>query len=232
MSRRGAAIVLISVTVLMSCGRAARESGQHGVLHFATTLASQHESGDHLVIALLRSGGSEGRVSVTLSSQDVSATAGSDYLGVDSTVTFEHGDVELKLLQVALLNDSVQEGDETFRVHLSNPTGGVTLSNSTLTATIRDGAPIARVGGDDNGEVGTRLTLDATQSIDPDGDPLSFAWSLVTRPSGSNAQIDDASQALASITPDQSGDYAVRITVSDGNTTVANEVWLSVFEPQ
>ncbi|MEL7834836.1 PKD domain-containing protein [Fodinibius sp. Rm-B-1B1-1] len=70
----------------------------------------------------------------------------------------------------------------------------------------------------DNGtiNVGEEITLDASGSTDPDGDDLSFEWSLDT-PSGSSVQLSDDQAEAPTFTPDVAGDYLATLTVSDGN---------------
>jgi chitinase len=73
-------------------------------------------------------------VTVTYSTQDGTATAGSDYTAVSGTVTFAPGETT-KSVVVTILGDTVVEPDETFNLLLSNP-GGATLGTGTATATI------------------------------------------------------------------------------------------------
>ena len=68
---------------------------------------------------------------------------------------------------------------------------------------------------------GTVVALDGSSSQDPDGapQPLTFAWTFVSIPSGSalnDAEIDGAATAQPSFEPDVRGDYVLRLTVSDG----------------
>jgi hypothetical protein len=76
-------------------------------------------------------------------------------------------------------------------------------------------APEADAGPDQSVAVGTIVTLDATASSDPDGDPLSFSWQFVSRPSGSSASLNAPALGLAAFTPDVSGRFVVRVTVTD-----------------
>ncbi|MCP5265609.1 MAG: Ig-like domain-containing protein [Burkholderiaceae bacterium] len=64
--------------------------------------------------------------------------------------------------------------------------------------------------------VGQSLTLSGQQSSDPNGDTLSYRWSLTDKPAGSQATLaaTDASQLV--FTPDVAGSYTMSLVVSDG----------------
>jgi len=94
---------------------------------------------------------------------------------------------------------------------LSSPASAVTI-----TVTRPNTAPIARTAGALTGTVGTSVTLDGTRSSDPDGDPLSYRWSLTSQPSGSAVVITGAEQAVAGFVPTAAGDYVISLVVSDG----------------
>ena len=67
----------------------------------------------------------------------------------------------------------------------------------------------------------TMVPLDGTGSFDPNGEDLSYKWSVVSTPAQSqatDANITDASAAVTTFFPDAAGDYLIGLTVSDGNT--------------
>lgn len=75
-------------------------------------------------------------VTVAYTTNNNTALAGSDYTATSGTLTFNAG-VTTQNITVAILNDSLNEIDETFLVTLSNPTNA-TLSTAIGTATITD----------------------------------------------------------------------------------------------
>ena len=83
-------------------------------------------------------------VSVQVGTSDGTAIAGQDYTAVIArTVTISAGAVSTTT-SVPINNDTEVEGDETFIVTLSNPTGGATLADGTAVVTIvNDDGPTA-----------------------------------------------------------------------------------------
>ncbi len=71
--------------------------------------------------------------------------------------------------------------------------------------------------------VGTDVMLDASGSEDPNGDELSFSWTLTT-PDGSEASLSDPSVAQPTFTPDVAGEYVATVEVSDGDASNTAEV--------
>ena len=55
------------------------------------------------------------------------ATAGADFAATSGTLTWADGDALPKRINVEIFDDAAVEGDEFFRIRLSNPTGGVTI---------------------------------------------------------------------------------------------------------
>jgi len=64
---------------------------------------------------------------------------------------------------------------------------------------------------------GDAIFLDARQTTDPEGDDLSFAWSLIMTPEDSFATLDAPTDPSTSFNSDFDGDYEVRLTVCDGH---------------
>ena len=84
------------------------------------------------------------------------------------------------------------------------------------------GAPVANAG-PNLGSVnsGTIITLDGSASSDPNGDPLTYSWTLLTKPAGSAAVLANPTSVFPSFTVDRAGDYVVRLIVNDGTQNSA-----------
>jgi len=63
--------------------------------------------------------------------------------------------------------------------------------------------------------VGNNCTLDASDSLDPDGDEVQYKWTLLAKPDGSNAKLSKKNKRKTRITPDVPGTYELEVTVVD-----------------
>lgn len=82
------------------------------------------------------------------------------------------------------------------------------------TATVSTSAPI---------QVGDQVQLDGSGSSDPNGDNLSYNWTL-SGPSQSTASLQNPSDPQPTFTPDVAGDYTASLEVDDGSATATDQV--------
>ncbi len=92
-----------------------------------------------------------------------------------------------------------------------------------LAVGLDNGSPIAAAGADQTVAAGATVTLNGSGSSDPDGDPMSYAWTLGTRPATSAAALSSTSAARPTFLADVAGTYEATLTVSDGTTTSAGD---------
>ena len=76
-------------------------------------------------------------ISVNYATSNGTATAGSDYTATIGTLTFAPG-VTSQVLNIPILNDSLNEADETFTLALSSPTNAALGTQTAATTTITD----------------------------------------------------------------------------------------------
>jgi hypothetical protein len=81
--------------------------------------------------------------------------------------------------------------------------------------------PIADAGDPQTVPTGSNAQLDGTGSSDPEGQPLTYAWEIVTKPAGSNALLSDATSATPTVLIDVSGEYVIELVVNDGSQNSA-----------
>ncbi len=71
---------------------------------------------------------------------------------------------------------------------------------------------------------GDTITLYGSASKDPDGDPLTYKWSLIFKPDNSSATIADATSQNSTLQVDVDGGYTIQLLVNDGKTDSEPEV--------
>ena len=113
----------------------------------------------------------------------------------------------------------------SYRLSLTVSDGELTSSPSSLTVTATGAsgntAPTARAGAAQAVAVGATVNLDGRGSSDAQGDTLTYAWTLTSRPQGSAAVLSSPSAATPSFVADVAGSYAASLTVSDGQLSSA-----------
>jgi hypothetical protein len=119
-----------------------------GSVAFAQASYTVSEDGGSLLVSISRGGGSAGAVSVTYSTANGTAIAGEDYIATSGTLNWADGETGAKTFSIPLIDDALVEGNETFTVTLSNPTGGLGLgtpATTTVTITSDDLPPVPGV---------------------------------------------------------------------------------------
>jgi hypothetical protein len=119
------------------------------------------------------------------------------------------------------------DGHYVFRLRVTDPAGA--FSERTVSLQSGTHAPVALVNQRDaNTFLGVTLRPSALASFDEDGDALSYAWSVSSRPAASSASVNDAGSATASFAPDYPGTYVLTVRVSDGRASSVAAVNVNV----
>jgi VCBS repeat-containing protein len=109
--------------------------------------------------------------------------------------------------------------------------GSIVIHKSKAPAPVNH-APVANAGPDQAVTAGTLVTVNGSGSSDPDGDTLTYAWTLVSRPAGSAATLTGATTIAPQFTADLGGIYVVRLVVNDGNaSSTPDQVTISANTP-
>ncbi len=131
-----------------------------GVLQFASDSYSVAEETGSLQVAVRRSNGSDGIVSVGYRLSNETAIAGQDYADSTGELIWADGDSSSKVIDISVFTDTDFEGDQTFAVNLVSASGGAAIGNGFARITIRDSTPAP--------QRGTLQLSDRTVDIDED----------------------------------------------------------------
>lgn len=108
-----------------------------GRIGYLGTAANANENAGTARVTLRRNAGFVGAVAIDYATSDGTATAGTDYTAVSGTLNWAAGDLGERTITIALTSDNQVEPNETFRITLSNATGGVVIEgSSTIDVTI------------------------------------------------------------------------------------------------
>jgi hypothetical protein len=111
-------------------------SGPASQLQFTQTAPVVQEDVTFITMTVQRTGDTSGAVTVDYATANGTASERSDYTTAVGTLRFAAGETA-KTFDILINEDSFAEGNETFTVALSNPTGGATLSCLTATANVQ-----------------------------------------------------------------------------------------------
>ena len=81
--------------------------------------------------------------------------------------------------------------------------------------------PIANAGPAQNVATGTLVALDGSKSSGASSDPLTYNWTLTSKPDGSNAILSITTVPNPTFMPDLAGSYTFNLVVSNGTTSSA-----------
>jgi hypothetical protein len=83
-------------------------------------------------------------------------------------------------------------------------------------SSVNNSAPVANAGVNQSVATGTSVTLDGTASSDANRDPITYKWALISKPTGSTAELNSAISPNPKFTADIAGAYVAILTVNDG----------------
>jgi PKD repeat protein len=194
-------------------------------VRFGAATFTVDEDAGSAPIAVALSAPSALPITVNYATGNGSATAGNDYTAVSNTLTFSPGETT-KSFTVQVLEDAVDEPDETINLTLSNPTnaslGGP--ANATLTITDNDDSPgiqAAFVGTPTSGAKPLSVTF-TDQSA---GTVNSWAWSF--------GDGGASNQRNPTHTYNSAGAFTVVLTVTGpgGSHSATKTAYIQVSEP-
>jgi hypothetical protein len=195
------------------------EAAAASLLQFSQASIAVAERGFATAVAVFeRSGSAVGAASISYSPGAGDADAGVDFQGATSgTISWADGDADPKWLEFAIVDDGSGESDEFFELTLGNATGASLGAKSTLRVNIGDGtginnAPNSVSGASQTVASGAQVTLNGSESNDPDGDAITYAWSQTV---GAAVTLNSANMANATFAaPTVASDTLLRFELS------------------
>ena len=96
--------------------------------------------------------------------------------------------------------------------------GGLCIANNISVISTSNTKPVANAGQDRTVNIGDLVSLDGTGSFDADNDPLTYNWTLLSKPDKSSAALYNTNLPQLSFVADVAGTYKIRLIVSDGKS--------------
>jgi hypothetical protein len=104
---------------------------------------------------------------------------------------------------------------------------GLASEPEIVVVSTHNSAPVADAGADQHFDnEGIEIQLDGSQSFDPDGDPITYAWAVTSRPPFSAATLSNPNDAQPTFVADMLGTYIIELVVTDdlGASSAPDEV--------
>ena len=83
-------------------------------------------------------------------------------------------------------------------------------------SSVNNSAPVANAGVNQSVAIGASVTLDGTASSDANRDPITYKWAIISKPTGSTAELNSTISPNPKFTADIAGAYVAILTVNDG----------------
>ncbi len=149
------------------------------------------EDGGSLIVPFERLCGWDGPISITVTTSDGTAIAGTDYTAVNQTLSWGDKEAGVKTIAIPIIDDQIAQGDLTFHISFGSPMGGAMLSGqTTANATIVDDEnqgklefSAARFETMEN----AGSTMITVHRVDGKGGPVDVDFSIVTGANGGTA---------------------------------------------
>jgi hypothetical protein len=192
-----------------------------GTVQFDKAAYTVDEDAGTVTVVVTRSS-TVGNVSVNYASTAATATAGADFTTTSGTLSFASGSATANIV-VPIVNDSVGELKETFKLTLSSPVGATLGTRKVATVAINDNDPGNAViqfetAGYSVTEGTARVTLRVTRSNGNGTATVNFATANITALAGSDYAARSGTLSFAP------GVTSMVINVTITNNTVAEPV--------
>ncbi|MDH3557702.1 MAG: PKD domain-containing protein [Deltaproteobacteria bacterium] len=117
-------------------------------------------------------------------------------------------------------------GDYTIQLVVTDALGAESEPDTVIISTVNS-KPVANTGDDQFLDTGpSTIQLDGSQSFDPDDDPITYEWTITSKPDGSFATLSDSTTPDPTFDADILGTYIIQLVVVDsfGLVSEADEI--------
>jgi uncharacterized repeat protein (TIGR01451 family) len=203
-----------------------------GEVRFAVTSLNQSNNEDAVTLQLAaeRLNGSDGPVSVTVTSSDGTANVGADYSAVNTVLSWNDGETGLRQFDLTIAEDLIDEPNETIMLALGTPTGGVEIvavSSTDFTILDDDATPTVTINNVtlDEGNAATTAFVFSVQLSNPSSTDVTV--NFATADDSATILDNDYATQSASVMFPAGSNMAVAISVLvNGDTDFeANETF-------
>lgn len=118
------------------------------------------------------------------------------------------------------------EGDYTIQLVVTDALGAESEPDTVVISTVNS-KPVAHAGDDQFLDAApSTIQLDGSQSFDPDDDPITYEWTITSKPNGSFATLSDSYVPDPTFDADILGTYMIQLVVVDsfGLVSEADEI--------
>ena len=106
-------------------------------------------------------------------------------------------------------------GDYVIELVVTDSLGAQSAADQVVIGTF-NAVPVADAGPDQVIiEIGTTVGLDGTNSSDPEGDGITYLWTITQKPAGSSAQLSEPSSPTPTFVADVHADFVITLVVTD-----------------
>ena len=196
-----------------------------GSVSVADVTVAEGDAGTSVATFTLTRAGGTAAFSVSYSTEDGTATAGSDYVATSGTVSFAAG-VDTATVSVTVIGDTIDEANEAFVLNLASPTNGATIIDAQATGSITD---------DDATALLPTLAIGPSSQSGAEGNAGATVYSFTFTRSGDlsgTSTVDYAVDGIGSATPAAPDDFVggldprgtVEFLPGEATRTIAIEV--------
>lgn len=188
--------------------------------------------GDYIV-EVNRAGSTSGELTFDYKLTSEQATIGVDVIDASGQISWADGNNDTKQITITVLNDDIEEENESLTLTLSEVNNARIGTNGTMTITIADDdkndAPSVTVGENFEANTSQTVTLTATAD-DADNDEMTYLWAQTA---GDNVTITNADSLSANfIAPNTASVLTFEFTATDfRGASNSSSVTITVVAP-